>query len=173
MFYGDGMITPAISVLGAVEGLEIITPQLHPFIVPVTLVIIVVLFAIQKHGTAAVGSLFGPVMCAWFGVLAILGVAQLQQTRRCSRRSVPPTPSPSSPRTRCSRSWRSARSCWRSPDRGAVRRHGHFGAKPIRRAWVFFVGPALVLNYFGRARCCWPTRRRSRIRSTCSRRNGR
>ena len=60
MFYGDGMITPAISVLGAVEGLEIITPQLHPFIVPVTLVIIVLLFAIQKRGTASVGNLFGP-----------------------------------------------------------------------------------------------------------------
>ena len=60
MFYGDGMITPAISVLGAVEGLEIIAPELHPFIVPVTLVIVLALFVIQKRGTASVGRLFGP-----------------------------------------------------------------------------------------------------------------
>src|SRR6186713_1060523 len=79
MFYGDGMITPAISVLGAVEGLEIITPQLHPFIVPVTLAVIVALFAIQKRGTASVGRLFGPVMCTWFVVIAVMGTAQLVQ----------------------------------------------------------------------------------------------
>ena len=62
MFYGDGMITPAISVLSAVEGLEIVTPALHPYIVPVTVVIIGILFRIQKHGTASVGMLFGPIM---------------------------------------------------------------------------------------------------------------
>ncbi len=80
MFYGDGMITPAISVLGAVEGLEIIAPNLHPFIVPVTVVIVVALFAIQKHGTTSVGRLFGPVMCAWFVALAALGVYQIAST---------------------------------------------------------------------------------------------
>src|SRR4029078_2026326 len=77
MFYGDGMITPAISVLGAVEGLEIIAPHLHPFIVPVTVVIVLALFAIQKPGTASVGRLFGPVMCVWFVVIGILGALQL------------------------------------------------------------------------------------------------
>src|SRR3989442_658620 len=75
--YGDGMITPAISVLGAVEGLEIIAPQLHPFIVPVTLVIVLALFTIQKRGTARVGILFGPVMCVWFVVLAGLGISEI------------------------------------------------------------------------------------------------
>jgi KUP system potassium uptake protein len=70
MFYGDGMITPAISVLSAVEGLEVVTPALHPFVVPVTLAIIVVLFAVQKHGTARVGFVFGPVMCVYFAVIA-------------------------------------------------------------------------------------------------------
>jgi len=77
MFYGDGMITPAISVLGAVEGLEIIAPSLHPFIVPTTLVIVIALFAIQKRGTASVGRLFGPVMFAWFAALAALGAYQV------------------------------------------------------------------------------------------------
>jgi KUP system potassium uptake protein len=150
MFYGDGMITPAISVLGAVEGLEIIAPNLHPFIVPVTLVIIVVLFAIQKRGTASVGSLFGPVMCAWFAVLAVLGILQLAQDPAVLAAVSPVY---------------AIRFVVFNPGLaflalGAVvlavtgtealyADMGHFGAKPIRRAWLFFVGPALVLNYFG------------------------
>ncbi len=77
MFYGDGMITPAISVLGAVEGLDIITAQLHPFIDPIAIVIIIALFAIQRSGTARVGMFFGPVMCAWFVTLALLGITQV------------------------------------------------------------------------------------------------
>ena len=66
MFYGDGMITPAISVLSAVEGLDVMTPALKPYVVPVTLVVLIGLFSIQRHGTASVGVLFGPVMCLWF-----------------------------------------------------------------------------------------------------------
>src|SRR4029453_340781 len=66
MFYGDGMITPAISVLGAVEGLEVIAPALHPFIVPVSVIIMLALFGIQKRGTASIGAGFGPIMCIWF-----------------------------------------------------------------------------------------------------------
>ena len=77
MFYGDGMITPAISVLSAVEGLEVVAPALHPFIVPVTLAIIVVLFGVQKHGTARVGMLFGPVMCVYFVAIAVLGAVEI------------------------------------------------------------------------------------------------
>ena len=151
MFYGDGMITPAISVLGAVEGLEIITPQLHPYIVPVTLVIIVVLFAIQKRGTASVGTLFGPVMCAWFVVLAVLGVLQIAREPVGARggRSRA-TRSRSCRRARGSRSSRSAPSSWRSPaPRRSTPTWATSARKPIRRAWLFFVGPALVLNYFG------------------------
>jgi KUP system potassium uptake protein len=150
MFYGDGMITPAISVLGAVEGLEIIAPQLHQYIVPVTLVIIVMLFAIQKRGTASVGSLFGPVMCSWFVVLAVLGVAEIAQN--------PAVLAAISP-------GHAAAFVAEHPllaflALGAVvlavtgtealyADMGHFGATPIRRAWIVFVGPALVLNYFG------------------------
>src|SRR6476619_5691816 len=74
MFYGDGMITPAISVLGAVEGLGVIAPALHPFIVPIAVVILVLLFAVQRTGTAKLGAVFGPVMVVWFIVLAVLGL---------------------------------------------------------------------------------------------------
>ena len=74
MFFADGMITPAISVLSAVEGLEIAAPQLHKFIIPITLFVLFLLFWMQKHGTATVGKLFGPIMLLWFGTLAILGV---------------------------------------------------------------------------------------------------
>ena len=77
LVYGDGMITPAISVLSAVEGLEIAAPQLHSFVVPITIVILIGLFAIQRHGTARVGALFGPIMVIWFTTLAVLGVANI------------------------------------------------------------------------------------------------
>ena len=75
LFYGDGVITPAISVLSAVEGLEIITPAFNPFILPITLVVLIGLFVFQRRGTASVGALFGPVMVLWFAVLAALGGA--------------------------------------------------------------------------------------------------
>ena len=74
-FYGDGVITPAISVLSAVEGLELITPTFKPFIIPISLAIIVGLFVFQRKGTASVGALFGPIMVGWFAVLAILGIS--------------------------------------------------------------------------------------------------
>jgi KUP system potassium uptake protein len=77
MFYGDGMITPAISVLSAVEGLEITAPVLTPYVVPLTLVILIGLFSIQRHGTARVGVFFGPVMCLWFVTLAVLGALEI------------------------------------------------------------------------------------------------
>jgi len=150
MFYGDGMITPAISVLGAIEGLEIIAPPLHHFIVPVTLVIIVMLFAIQKRGTASVGSLFGPVMCVWFVVLAVLGILELAQNPAVLTAVLPTK----------AIAFIVANPGLAFLALGAVvlavtgtealyADMGHFGAKPIRRAWLGFVGPALVLNYFG------------------------
>jgi KUP system potassium uptake protein len=77
LFYGDSMITPAISVLSAVEGMEIITPTLTPYVIPITLGILTGLFFIQKRGTGAVGIFFGPVMVAWFGILAVLGLNQI------------------------------------------------------------------------------------------------
>ena len=77
LFYGDSMITPAISVLSAVEGLQVAAPGLDAYVVPLTLVILIVLFAIQRHGTARVGAAFGPVMLVWFVVLTVIGVIQI------------------------------------------------------------------------------------------------
>ena len=74
LLYGDGMITPAISVLGAIEGLEVATPLFQPYVVPITVVILIALFVIQKYGTHRVGGLFGPIMVVWFATLAALGV---------------------------------------------------------------------------------------------------
>jgi KUP system potassium uptake protein len=150
MFYGDGMITPAISVLGAVEGLEIIAPHLDAFIVPLAIVILVALFAIQRNGTALVGALFGPVMCVWFVTLALLGCLQIARN--------PDVVAAINP----AYAWAFV---FANPGiaflaLGAVvlavtgtealyADMGHFGKAPIRRAWLFFVMPALVLNYFG------------------------
>src|SRR5947209_444184 len=74
LFYGDGVITPAISVLSAVEGLKVATPLFEPYVIPISLVLLVGLFLVQRQGTAAVGGLFGPIMLVWFGVLAFLGI---------------------------------------------------------------------------------------------------
>src|SRR5215218_4150382 len=77
LFYGDGMITPAISVLSAVEGLEVAAPSLESWVVPITLAILTALFAIQRFGTGAVGRAFGPIMGAWFALLAVSGTAEV------------------------------------------------------------------------------------------------
>ncbi len=150
MFYGDGMITPSITVLGAVEGLEVIAPALHPFIVPVSIVIVVALFAIQKHGTGSIGMVFGPVMCTWFVVLAALGGMQIARNPGVLRALDPSF---------------AVAFLGENPGSafialGAVvlavtgtealyADMGHFGKSPIRRAWLCFVMPALVVNYFG------------------------
>jgi len=150
MFYGDGMITPAISVLGAVEGLEVIAPALHPFVVPITLVIILALFAIQRRGTASVGILFGPVMALWFVVIATLGLLEILRN--------PDVLGAVNPMRAISFIMATPRIAFLAL--GAVvlavtgtealyADMGHFGAAPIRRAWVAFVMPALVVNYFG------------------------
>jgi KUP system potassium uptake protein len=150
MFYGDGMITPAISVLGAVEGLEIIAPHLHPFIVPVTVAIVLALFAIQKRGTASVGRLFGPVMCVWFLVLAILGLLQLIQHPGVLG-AINPTYAIAfvSGNPRLAFLALGAVVLAVTGTEALYADMGHFGAAPIRRAWIWFVMPALVLNYFG------------------------
>src|SRR5689334_17618731 len=77
LLYGDGMITPAISVLSAMEGLEVATPIFSPFVVPLTIVVLIVLFAVQRYGTGKVGAAFGPVMLVWFAVIALLGIVQI------------------------------------------------------------------------------------------------
>ncbi|MEU1533959.1 KUP/HAK/KT family potassium transporter [Streptomyces fagopyri] len=92
LFFGDSMITPAISVLSAVEGLKVVEPSLGDLVVPVTAVIIVVLFLVQRRGTAAVGRIFGPVMIAWFVTIGACGVDGIIGPRRSSRRCHRPTP---------------------------------------------------------------------------------
>ena len=150
MFFGDAMITPAISVLGAVEGLEVITPGMDDYVVPVAVTIMVALFAIQKHGTASVGRLFGPITCLWFLVLAVLGVMHIAENP-----SVLAALSPL-----YAFHFVVAHPLATFLSLGAVvlavtgtealyADMGHFGRTPIRRAWLYFVFPALVLNYFG------------------------
>lgn len=150
LLYGDGMITPAISVLGAVEGLEVITPLFRPYVVPATLVILVGLFAIQKYGTHRVGGLFGPVMVIWFLTIAALGVVWITQAPAVLAAFDP----------RHAVTFFAANGFTGFAVLGAVflvvtggealyADMGHFGKHPIRLAWFAFVLPALVLNYLG------------------------
>jgi KUP system potassium uptake protein len=150
MFFGDAMITPAVSVLGAIEGIEVMTPALKAFVVPLALVILVALFAIQKRGTGSVGALFGPICAVWFVVLALLGAIQLVANPEVLW-ALSPT---------WAVSFVVANPMAAFLSLGAVvlavtgtealyADMGHFGASPIRRAWLLFVMPALVLNYFG------------------------
>ncbi|MDP3677608.1 MAG: KUP/HAK/KT family potassium transporter, partial [Methylotenera sp.] len=150
MFYADGMITPAISVLSAVEGLEVAAPILHPLILPITLVVLFVLFLAQSKGTALVGAFFGPVMLLWFSTLAILGIGGIMQYPAILNALNPVygiqffQVSP----------WIAfvALGAVVLAVTGAEALYadmGHFGRVPIRLAWFGFVLPALILNYFG------------------------
>ncbi|MFM2288482.1 MAG: potassium transporter Kup [Pseudomonadota bacterium] len=150
LFYCDALITPAISVLGAVEGLELLNPAARTIVVPVTLVIIVLLFAVQRHGTARVGRLFGPIMVLWFLVLAVTGVQGILQHPQVLVAVNPAY---------------AVRLLVSHP--GAIlgilggvfltmtggealyADMGHFGKKPVRFAWFCLVWPSLLLNYFG------------------------
>jgi KUP system potassium uptake protein len=150
MFYGDGMITPAISVLSAVEGLEVMAPALKPFVIPVTLAILIGLFSIQRIGTASVGVLFGPVVCLWFAVLALLGAMQIARDPAVLAALNPAyafgflTGNPLAAFLALGAVVLAV-----TGTEALYVDMGHFGASPIRRAWLFFVLPALVLNYFG------------------------
>ncbi len=150
MFYADGMITPAISVLSAVEGLELAAPVLHPMILPVTLLVLFILFWAQSKGTALVGAFFGPIMLIWFSVLGVLGIQGIMQNPSILQAVNPIyalhflTVSP----------WVAfvALGAVVLAVTGAEALYadmGHFGRLPIRLAWFGFVLPALILNYFG------------------------
>jgi len=150
IFFGDGVITPAVSVLSAVEGLNVAAPGLHRFIVPITLVVLTGLFAAQRFGTAAVGRMFGPVTLVWFGVLAALGVVHI-----ASHPQVLVALSPT-----YALGFMLHQPGVAFVALGAVvlcvtgaealyADLGHFGKRPIRLAWFTVVMPALVLNYFG------------------------
>lgn len=150
LFFGDGVITPAISVLSAIEGLEVVAPSLHQWIVPITVLVLVALFASQRYGTAKVGKVFGPITLLWFASLAAVGVFNTLQAPEVLKAFNP---------------------MWAA--RFFLEHHfhgifilgavvlavtggealyadmGHFGPRPIRLAWYFFVLPALMLNYLG------------------------
>jgi len=149
-FYGDGVITPAISVLSAVEGLELITPTFKPFIVPISLFIIVGLFLFQRKGTASVGALFGPIMVVWFVVLAILGLSGIVQ-----HPEVLMAVNPLNGLTFLSDNpvlgffaLGSVVLCITGAE-ALYADMGHFGIKPIQIGWLYMVMPTLVINYFG------------------------
>jgi len=150
LLYGDGMITPAISVLSAVEGIGIITPLFEPYVIPLTVIIIGGLFLLQRHGTAWVGSLFGPVMLVWFCVIGVLGFAQIARYPQIIVAASP---------------FHAFEFLLVNKAHGFIvlgavflvvtgaealyADMGHFGKRPIRLTWLSVVLPALILNYFG------------------------
>ncbi len=150
LFYGDGVITPAISVLSAVEGLEVVSPHFRQFVLPLALLVLLALFAMQKHGTAGIGRFFGPITLLWFSCVALLGIWQIL--------GHPEILAALSPH-------HALGFIWRQPGvafiilgavvlcvTGAEALYadlGHFGKKPIRLAWFSVVMPSLTLNYFG------------------------
>ena len=150
LFYGDGVITPAISVLGAVEGLEVISPRFVKYVVPLTLVILFCLFWVQKRGTTGIGKFFGPITLVWFAAIGALGVFHIAANPAILLALSPHY---------------AALFVWENPGvtfillgavvlcvTGAEALYadlGHFGKKPIRLAWFAVVMPSLTLNYFG------------------------
>jgi KUP system potassium uptake protein len=150
LFYGDGMITPAISVLSAVEGLKVASPSLESLVIPVTLVILTLLFAIQRFGTGAVGKLFGPVMAVWFAVLAVSGVGKIADEPAILK-ALSPSYAVEFFANHPGTAFIGLGSVVLAVT-GAEALYadmGHFGRSPIRRAWFLFVFPALTLNYLG------------------------
>ncbi|WP_027005066.1 potassium transporter Kup [Conexibacter woesei] len=150
LFYGDGMITPAISVLSAVEGVEVVSPSFHEWVVPVTLAILTVLFSIQRFGTGAVGRLFGPVMGIWFTLLAVTGLVEVVQHPGILR-AVSPSYAIAFLGEHGSTAFIALGSVVLTVT-GAEALYadmGHFGRPPIRRAWFGLVFPALLLQYMG------------------------
>ena len=150
LLYGDGMITPAISVLSAVEGLEVATPVFRPYVVPITIAILIALFAVQSRGTARIGSIFGPVMLLWFLVLAALGLTNI-----FAHPSVLTAVNPIHAVRFFARNGVAGflvlGSVFLAVTGGEAlyADMGHFGTRPIRTAWFALVLPSLVLNYFG------------------------
>ncbi|HEX4940119.1 MAG TPA: potassium transporter Kup [Candidatus Kapabacteria bacterium] len=150
LFFGDGMITPAISVLSAVEGIKVAAPVLDPYVIPITIIVLVSLFLIQRHGTASVGAFFGPVMLVWFLTLGWLGIINISRHPDVLNLINP--------------IWAfrfvleqqviafivmGAVVLTVTGGEALYADMGHFGRKPIYRAWFFVVFPALVLNYCG------------------------
>ncbi|AVP96159.1 potassium transporter Kup [Ahniella affigens] len=150
LFYGDGVITPAMSILGAVEGMKVIAPEFERYIVPATIVIVLGLFAMQRSGTAGVGRVFGPIMTIWFLVIGVLGLVEILVAPTILRAVNP---------------WYGVLFFLAHPlisfvalgtvvlaitgAEAVYADMGHFGMKPIRIAWFVWVFPGLLLNYYG------------------------
>lgn len=151
LFYGDSMITPAISVLSAVEGLTTVNAGLQPFVIPIAVGILVGIFAIQSHGTARVGALFGPVMLFYFMVIAVLGVMHIVDRPQVILATINPLHVFTFFFDEPLRAFIALGSVVLAVT-GAEALYadmGHFGRKPIRVSWIYFVMPALLLNYMG------------------------
>lgn len=150
LFYGDSMLTPAISVLSAVEGLELVAPEMHSYVIPLTIIILSALFLVQRHGTASLGKWFGPIMTLWFVSLALMGAYHIAQRPEVLLSLNP---------------WYAIKFFLVAPEIGFITLSsvvlvltgaetvyadmGHFGKRPIRLAWVSLVMPSLLLNYYG------------------------
>lgn len=150
LFFGESIITPAISVLSAIEGLEVATPAMKPYVVPITVLVLFALYSFQSRGTAGIGRWFGPIMIIWFAALAIMGIINIARAPEILAALNP---------------WNGVEFLIRNKiiafiALGAIvlaftgvealyADMGHFGAKPIRVAWTFIVFPALALNYLG------------------------
>jgi KUP system potassium uptake protein len=150
LLFGDGMITPAISVLSAVEGIELVRPGLASAVVPISVAILVALFAIQRFGTGTVGRLFGPVMVVWFAVMAVLGAVSLARTPEILQ-AVNPVNAVRYFTTNTTKGFLSMGSLFLVVTGGEAlyADMGHFGRRPIRVGWYTIVMPSLLLTYFG------------------------
>ncbi|HEX7813033.1 MAG TPA: potassium transporter Kup [Burkholderiales bacterium] len=150
LFYGDGMITPAISVLSAVEGLQVATPALKPYVVPITIVVLLILFMLQRGGTARVGALFGPIMIAWFTILALLGIVNIVYQPGVLA-AVNPAYAVRFFEINTVHGFLALGGVVLAITgvEALYTDMGHFGRKPMQYAWLYFVLPALLLNYFG------------------------
>jgi KUP system potassium uptake protein len=150
LLYGDGIITPAISVLSAVEGLGVVAPTLESYVAPIASLIIIGLFLIQRQGTARVGAYFGPIMIVWFGTLSILGLMEIVKHPRVLQ-AVIPTYAASFVVDQPGLAFLALGAVFLvvTGSEALYADMGHFGRQPIRLAWVTLVLPALLLNYFG------------------------
>lgn len=150
MFYGDAIITPAISVLSAVEGMEVISPDFTRYVLPTTVLILILLFFIQKTGTAVVGNLFGPVMLVWFAVIGLMGLNQVVQNPAIFA-AVNPLYAVRFMQENALQGFIVLGAVFLvlTGAEALYADMGHFGAKPIRMGWFFVVMPCLILNYFG------------------------
>ena len=150
LMYGDGVITPAISVLSAVEGLEVAAPQLERWVVPITIVLILGLFRLQRHGTGKIGGVFGPICVVWFLSLAALGIYGILQHPRILA-AVYPGYAVEFFQHNHARAFfvLGAVVLAVTGTEALYADMGHFGKRAIRMAWLYFVLPSLLLNYFG------------------------